>query len=101
MAYVITRLCRDCIDTACVAVCPVDPYVENSYYESIRKLEPLVQNGKANLTPFYLLSLYLDSALGRHILVVGSRTDSTIPRGASGGQRSSQVPARLRAPRGG
>jgi nitrate reductase beta subunit len=24
MAYVITRLCRDCLDTACVAVCPVD-----------------------------------------------------------------------------
>ena len=24
MAYIITRLCRDCIDTACVAVCPVD-----------------------------------------------------------------------------
>jgi ferredoxin len=23
MAYVVTRLCRDCIDTACVAVCPV------------------------------------------------------------------------------
>ena len=24
MAYIITRLCRDCIDTGCVAVCPVD-----------------------------------------------------------------------------
>ena len=24
MAYIITRLCRDCIDTACVSVCPVD-----------------------------------------------------------------------------
>ncbi len=24
MAYVITRLCRECVDTACVAVCPVD-----------------------------------------------------------------------------
>ena len=23
MTYVVTRLCRDCIDTACVAVCPV------------------------------------------------------------------------------
>jgi mannose-1-phosphate guanylyltransferase len=37
-------------DSECVAVCPVDPYVENSYYESIKKLEPLVKNGKANLT---------------------------------------------------
>ena len=24
MAYIITRLCRDCVDTACVSVCPVD-----------------------------------------------------------------------------
>ena len=24
MAYIITRLCRDCVDTACVGVCPVD-----------------------------------------------------------------------------
>src|SRR3989449_8510199 len=24
MTYIITRLCRDCVDTACVAVCPVD-----------------------------------------------------------------------------
>src|SRR5512140_479457 len=23
MAYIITRLCRDCVDTACVSVCPV------------------------------------------------------------------------------
>ena len=24
MAYIIARLCRDCLDIACVAVCPVD-----------------------------------------------------------------------------
>src|SRR2546422_9048300 len=24
MAYIIVRLCRDCLDTGCVAVCPVD-----------------------------------------------------------------------------
>ena len=24
MAYIITRLCRDCLDIGCVAVCPVD-----------------------------------------------------------------------------
>ena len=24
MAYIITRLCRDCVDTSCVSVCPVD-----------------------------------------------------------------------------
>lgn len=24
MTWIVTRLCRDCMDTACVAVCPVD-----------------------------------------------------------------------------
>ncbi len=30
MTYIITRLCRDCIDTACVAVCPVDCIYRNT-----------------------------------------------------------------------
>jgi ferredoxin len=29
MAYVITRLCRDCKDTSCVDACPVDCIVEH------------------------------------------------------------------------
>lgn len=29
MAYVISRLCRDCVDAACVEVCPVDCIVEH------------------------------------------------------------------------
>lgn len=33
-----------------VVVCPVDPYVENSYYETIKKLEGLVKADTANLT---------------------------------------------------
>ncbi len=33
-----------------VAVCPVDPYVENSYYECIESLEKAVKDGTANLT---------------------------------------------------
>ena len=34
MAYIITRLCRDCVDTGCVAVCPVDCIYEgdDQYY---------------------------------------------------------------------
>ncbi len=28
MTYVVSRLCRDCKDTACVAVCPVDCFYE-------------------------------------------------------------------------
>ncbi len=34
----------------CVAVCPVDPYVDNSYYENVEKLVDLAGTGKANLT---------------------------------------------------
>ena len=30
MAYIITRLCRDCVDTGCVAVCPVDCIYEHT-----------------------------------------------------------------------
>lgn len=33
-----------------VAVCPVDAYVDNTYYECVRKLGELVDNGSANLT---------------------------------------------------
>ncbi|MBE5883507.1 MAG: cupin domain-containing protein [Lachnospiraceae bacterium] len=33
-----------------VAVCPVDPYVSNSYYESVKKLGTLVEQGDANIT---------------------------------------------------
>ena len=29
MAYVITRLCRDCVDGSCVEVCPVECIVEH------------------------------------------------------------------------
>jgi ferredoxin len=29
MAFVITRLCRDCVDGACVDACPVDAIVEH------------------------------------------------------------------------
>jgi len=28
MAFVVTKLCEDCVDTACVAVCPVDCFYQ-------------------------------------------------------------------------
>lgn len=34
----------------CVIVCPVDPYVDDTYYESVARLETLVNKGTANLT---------------------------------------------------
>ena len=33
-----------------VAVCPVDPYVSNAYYEAVKKLGVLVDEKKANIT---------------------------------------------------
>ena len=33
-----------------VAVCPVDPYVTNAYYESVKELGYLVEQGTANIT---------------------------------------------------
>lgn len=37
-------------DDDAVAVCPVDPYVDNSYYECVVELGNIVQRGMANLT---------------------------------------------------
>lgn len=33
-----------------VVVCPVDPYVDNTYYEAVGKLQELAKEGNANLT---------------------------------------------------
>lgn len=33
-----------------VVVCPVDPYVDNTYYEAVGKLQDLAEQGNANLT---------------------------------------------------
>lgn len=33
-----------------VVICPVDPYVENSYYEGVKELGKLAQEGQANIT---------------------------------------------------
>ncbi len=33
-----------------VVVCPVDPYVDNTYYEAVGKLQKLAEEGNANIT---------------------------------------------------
>lgn len=33
----------------CIAVCPVDPYVDNTYYQTVQKLEEVVDEGQSNL----------------------------------------------------
>ena len=37
-------------DEEAVAVCPVDPYVSDVYYESVKELGRLVEQGAANIT---------------------------------------------------
>lgn len=34
----------------CVVVCPVDPYVDDTYYETVAELENQVKTGQANIT---------------------------------------------------
>ena len=33
-----------------IVVCPVDPYVDNTYYEAVRHLQKLAEQGNANIT---------------------------------------------------
>lgn len=37
-------------DDEVVVVCPVDPYVDNSYFENVKRLEEIVKDTEANLT---------------------------------------------------
>lgn len=37
-------------DDEAVVVCPVDPYVDNTYYEAVEQLQKLAEEGNANLT---------------------------------------------------
>lgn len=46
-AYLFDELHID--EEECVVVCPVDPYVDNTYYEEVQRLEEVVKKGLANL----------------------------------------------------
>ncbi len=59
-------------DDECVVVCPVDPYVDNSYYEGVQKLEALVQKGTANLTLMGIEPTYPSDKYGYIIPEVAS-----------------------------
>ena len=47
-----------------VIVCPVDPYVDDSYFEAMEKLDGLVQNGHRNLTLMGIEPTYPSSKYG-------------------------------------
>ena len=48
VAYLHDELKLSCDET--VIVCPVDPYVDNTYYEALNNLKDLVENENVNLT---------------------------------------------------
>ncbi|MCD8118085.1 MAG: cupin domain-containing protein [Lachnospiraceae bacterium] len=47
-----------------VAVCPVDPYVDNSYYECVERLGSIVKQGAANLTLMGIAPTYPSEKYG-------------------------------------
>ncbi len=47
-----------------IIVCPVDPYVDNSYYEAVKKLLNLVGQGNANLTLMGIEPIYPSEKYG-------------------------------------
>lgn len=61
----------------CVVVCPVDPYVENEYYEAIKQLETLVQKGSANLTLIGIEPTYPSEKYG-YIIPESKETASAV-----------------------
>lgn len=64
-------------DDESVAVCPVDPYVDNSYYEGVEALEKLVQQNTANLTLMGIAPTYPSEKYG-YIIPESSNEASTV-----------------------
>ena len=54
-------------DDEAVVVCPVDPYVDDSYYEAVAGLEKLVKNGGSNLTLMGIEPTYPSEKYGSRI----------------------------------
>lgn len=59
-----------------VAVCPVDPFVDNSYYEGVMKLEGLVKSGTANITLMGIEPTYPSEKYG---YIIPTSSDSVSP----------------------
>ncbi|HAR0848150.1 TPA: cupin domain-containing protein [Enterococcus faecium] len=64
-------------DDESVAVCHVDPYVDNSYYEGVEALEKLVQQNTANLTLMGIAPTYPSEKYG-YIIPESSNEVSTV-----------------------
>ena len=60
-----------------VIICPVDPYVDNSYYESVVKLEDITKNGNKNLSLMGIEPTYPSEKYG-YIIPAGNGTVSDV-----------------------
>lgn len=60
-----------------ITVCPVDPYVDNSYYEAVEELEKLVEQRTANLTLMGIEPTYPSEKYG-YIIPENSGTVSKV-----------------------
>lgn len=60
----------------CVIVCPVDPYVANDYYEAVKNLEELVNQGRANMTLMGVEPTYPSEKYGYIIPETSDRVSS-------------------------
>ena len=60
-----------------VVVCPVDPYVENSYYEAVAELANLAASGNANLTLMGIEPIYPSEKYG-YIIPAMSQSVSAV-----------------------
>lgn len=56
-----------------VVVCPVDPYVDNSYYEAVKDLQDLAQRGEANLTLMGIEPTYPSEKYGYIMPISGEK----------------------------
>lgn len=60
-----------------VVICPVDPYVENSYYEGVQKLGKLTEQGESNLTLMGIEPTYPSEKYG-YIIPIGTEYVSKV-----------------------
>ena len=56
-----------------VVVCPVDPYVEDSYFEALKELSRMAENGSANLSLLGIEPTYPSEKYGYIIPATGDR----------------------------
>ncbi len=63
-------------ENECVAVCPVDPYVDVTYYEAVEKLQCLAEQGNTNLTLMGIEPAYPSEKYG---YIIPENTDEVSP----------------------